>query len=101
MLVKGYKIVLDWFLEVAGDLHYENPRFERFDFGAVSDDEEEAEQTWANYEEKPSDIKDEDRVVEIEDPAEGVLPKKQVSFAVDGDGIAAGVEGTNDKENIK
>ncbi|CZR69870.1 uncharacterized protein PAC_19770 [Phialocephala subalpina] len=87
MLIKGYKIVLDWFLEVAADPDYENPKFERL--GDDSDDEE-VEQTWANYE-NPNDIKEENRVVEIEDAAESGTPKKQVSFAA----------GEDNKENMK
>lgn len=81
MLVKGYKIVLDWFLEAASDPNYENPKFKPFEFGA-GDEEEELEQTWRDYNENQNGIMDQERVVEIEDAAEGGTPKKQVAFAV-------------------
>lgn len=41
MLPKGYKTLVDWFQEVAVDLDYANPKFERIDVGDKSDDEEE------------------------------------------------------------
>ncbi|KAF8860018.1 hypothetical protein BDZ45DRAFT_649433 [Acephala macrosclerotiorum] len=93
MLVKGYKTVLDWFLEAASDPNYENPKFERFDFGTGDDDGEDVGQTWGDYDENSNGIEDEERVVEIEDAAPGGTPKKQVSFAVGGDvTIADGVK---------
>ena len=40
MLPKGYKIVLDWFQEVASDPDYANPVFHRYD-GSGEDDKDE------------------------------------------------------------
>ncbi|RDL35900.1 Uncharacterized protein BP5553_06512 [Venustampulla echinocandica] len=40
MLPKGYKTVLNWFQEVADDLEYLNPSFERIDIGGEESDEE-------------------------------------------------------------
>ena len=39
MLPKGYKTVMDWLQEVASNLHYANPVFERYDDGEDSDEE--------------------------------------------------------------
>lgn len=39
MLPRGYKTILDWFYEVASDAGYANPKFERVDGGAESDEE--------------------------------------------------------------
>ncbi|TVY76155.1 hypothetical protein LSUE1_G007513, partial [Lachnellula suecica] len=45
MLPKGYKVVVDWFQEVAADPDYANPKFERIDVGGESDNEE---PTWGD-----------------------------------------------------
>jgi len=40
MLPKGYKTVVDWFQNVASDLHYANPVLTRYDVGDSDGDEE-------------------------------------------------------------
>lgn len=40
MLPKGYKIIVDWFKEVAADPNYSNPEFVRYDDGASEAEEE-------------------------------------------------------------
>jgi hypothetical protein len=45
LLPKGYKIVLEWFKEVALDSEYENPEFHRFDVGG-EEEESENEEGW-------------------------------------------------------
>lgn len=66
MLPKGYKLVLDWLQEVASTPRYKNPRFQRFDFGGSSDedDEDEDEVPW-NAQEKLNPTKDGNRFVEL------------------------------------
>jgi len=41
MLPKGYRILVDWFQEVAADSNYANPTFERIDVGDESDEDHE------------------------------------------------------------
>jgi hypothetical protein len=52
MLPKGYKMVLNWFKEVAATPGYKNPRFKRFDLGGSGDedDEEVDEIPWNSHE---------------------------------------------------
>ena len=45
MLPKGYKTIVDWFQEVAGDFDYANPEFRRYD-SYNSDAETEREEDW-------------------------------------------------------
>ncbi|KAH7333056.1 Arb2 domain-containing protein [Rhexocercosporidium sp. MPI-PUGE-AT-0058] len=75
MMPKAYKVVVDWFKEVAADPEYENPELVRLDFGA--DDDEVGPQTW-------------------DEGASGVREIK------DGEGDAeADKQGEKDKENVK
>ncbi|TAQ89764.1 hypothetical protein B7494_g1919 [Chlorociboria aeruginascens] len=39
MLPKGYKIILEWFQQVAADKDYENPVYQRIDMGGESEEE--------------------------------------------------------------
>ena len=69
MLPKGYKLVLDWFKDVASTPGYKNPRFQRFDFGGSDsedeDDEGEVDDTPWNAHEKLHPIKAGERIIEI------------------------------------
>lgn len=68
MLAKGYKIVLDWLQQVASTPGYKNPRFQRFDLGGSSDEDEDGEnddETPWNAQERLNSIKDSERFVEL------------------------------------
>ncbi len=99
MLPKGYKVVLDWFQEVARQPNYENPKFERFDFGG-SDDEEEIDEIPWNATEKLNSTTNEDRIVKVEDATEDNTTEEHLK-ASDNGKTAADINCKNNKENAK